>query len=308
MVIGAVMLVNWNASRMRMQTTGFASAKAQDNIASKGFAQFASGGSVTTAAAQQGASQCVSTYKTDTPNAQCQAFCNVKFKKFHCMWCKCRACDFCPKGGEAIEEAAKAAPPPFSPPPSPMVPPPANAVLAPTDGSDSGTDAAPGVSSAPAFGDKPNASSEVEGLSTVNTTRGAQGDAIPTMLATTNQSEIATTWLNDSNIPSNLTSQAASPILLNSSSTATVSRATTTTADTALGDAAGVEVPPQGEQGASEDAVFDESTPEAEEPTEQDASTDGEEKQDVEPEPELKPEADRADNLETELGGTAQTF
>lgn len=87
---------------------------------------------MTTAVALQGASQCVSTFKTDTPNAQCQAFCSVKFKKFHCAWCKCRACDFCPKGGAAIEEAARDAPPPFSPPP-PAAASPAAALVAAAD-------------------------------------------------------------------------------------------------------------------------------------------------------------------------------
>jgi len=125
-VIGIVLLVNWNTSRMQVQTTGLGGAKTQDTIASKGYAQFQAGGSVTTAAAQQGSNQCVSTFKTDTPTAQCQAFCNLKHKKFHCLWCKCRACEFCPKGGDAIEEAARTAPPPFSPPPPlPAAPPPA---------------------------------------------------------------------------------------------------------------------------------------------------------------------------------------
>ena len=34
-------------------------------------------------------------------------------------WCKCRLCDFCPKGNEAVVEAGKDAPPPSSPPPPP---------------------------------------------------------------------------------------------------------------------------------------------------------------------------------------------
>ena len=121
-VVAITLLINWNTSRMRVQATGLGGSKAQDGIASKGYVQFASGGRVMTAAAQQGASQCSSTYKTDTPTAQCQTFCNIKHKKFHCMWCKCRMCDFCAKGTEAIEEAAKAAPPP-SPPPQPASPP-----------------------------------------------------------------------------------------------------------------------------------------------------------------------------------------
>ena len=100
------------------------------------------GGTVQSAVAAQGDGQCVSPHKGDTPTAVCQAFCNEKFMKvvadplacrhplltlthrahstgsrspvsvreqFHCKWCKCRACAFCPKGGEAIEEAAKTA-------------------------------------------------------------------------------------------------------------------------------------------------------------------------------------------------------
>lgn len=117
MIIGAALLINWNSSRMRMMSTGLGGSKTQDNIAKGGYARFASGGSVTTATAQQGANQCVSIHQSDTPTAQCQTFCNDKFKKFHCVWCKCRACSFCPKGGEAIDEAAKEAPPPSSPPP-----------------------------------------------------------------------------------------------------------------------------------------------------------------------------------------------
>lgn len=120
MVVGVVLLINWNASRMRIHT-GFGGARTQDNLSSKGYVQFTSGGSITTATAQQGASQCVSAYKTDTHTAQCQTFCNSKFRRFHCLWCKCRACDFCPKGGEAIEEATKAGPPPSPPPSSPVV-------------------------------------------------------------------------------------------------------------------------------------------------------------------------------------------
>lgn len=148
-VIGIALLISWNSSRLQVASTGLGGAKTRNNIAKGGYARFASGGSVTTAAALQGANQCVSKFKTDTANAQCQPFCSDKFKKFHCAWCKCvalncleigpraclmirciltylsayccerrcRACDFCPKGGEAIEEAAKDAPPPFSPPP-----------------------------------------------------------------------------------------------------------------------------------------------------------------------------------------------
>ena len=115
--IAVALLINWNSSRVRITSTGLGGSKTLNNIAKGGYARFASGGSVTTAAAQQGANQCVSIHKSDTPTAQCQTFCNDKFKKFHCVWCKCRACDFCPKGGEAITEAAKEAPPPSPPPP-----------------------------------------------------------------------------------------------------------------------------------------------------------------------------------------------
>ena len=84
------LLINWNVSRL--QTTA---------KSGRG------GGSVQSAVSVQGDSQCISPHKGDTPTAVCQAFCNEKFLKFHCNWCKCRACSFCPKGGEAIEEAAK---------------------------------------------------------------------------------------------------------------------------------------------------------------------------------------------------------
>lgn len=118
-IIAVVLLINWNTSRINVSATGLGSSKAQSAISKGGVTVLPDGGTVRTAAAEQGDNQCVSTYKTDTPTAQCQPFCNVKFKKFHCMWCKCRACDFCPKGGEAIEEAAKDAPPPMNPPPPP---------------------------------------------------------------------------------------------------------------------------------------------------------------------------------------------
>ena len=84
------LLINWNVSRL--QTTA---------KSGRG------GGSVQSSVSAQGDSQCISPHKGDTPTAVCQAFCNEKFLKFHCNWCKCRACSFCPKGGEAIEEAAK---------------------------------------------------------------------------------------------------------------------------------------------------------------------------------------------------------
>eukprot|EP00965_Chrysotila_dentata_P259823 6213692-Pleurochrysis_carterae.AAC.2 len=64
------------------------------------------GGFVTSTQAK-GQSACVSQHKADSPTADCQAFCNVKFKKFHCNWCKCRACNFCPKGDDAIIEASE---------------------------------------------------------------------------------------------------------------------------------------------------------------------------------------------------------
>ena len=102
---------------MQVRGSGLGSAKTQGAIASKGYTTLATGGRLVTAAAMQGSNQCVSTYKVppDTATAMCQAFCNVKFKKFHCMWCKCRACEFCAKGVEAIQEAARDAPPPSPP-------------------------------------------------------------------------------------------------------------------------------------------------------------------------------------------------
>jgi len=110
---------------MRVVSSGLGGSRTQEYISRGGAARFAMGGGVVTAAAQQGASQCVSAHKSDTPTAQCQAFCSEKFRKFHCGWCKCRLCDFCPKGGEAIEEAAK-----DEPPPSPLAPPPSSPPLA----------------------------------------------------------------------------------------------------------------------------------------------------------------------------------
>jgi len=117
LVLGVVLLINYNATRMQVRGSGLGSARTAGAIAAKGYTTLASGGRLSTAAALQGSSQCVSTYKVppDTPTAMCQAFCNIKFKKFHCMWCKCRACDFCAKGLEAIAEAARDAPPPSPP-------------------------------------------------------------------------------------------------------------------------------------------------------------------------------------------------
>lgn len=116
-IVGVVMLINYNASHLQVQSSALGGARTQQAISGRGFTQLPQGGIVTTAVAQQGENQCVSTYKTDTPTAQCQSFCSEKFKKFHCTWCKCRACLFCPKGGDAIELAAKDYPPPASPPP-----------------------------------------------------------------------------------------------------------------------------------------------------------------------------------------------
>ena len=123
--IAILLLINWNAKNLSTPSTGLGigNSKAQASISRKGFVRLPSGATVRTASADQGDNQCISKFSTDTKTAQCQAFCNVKFRKFHCVWCKCRACTFCPKGGEAIEEAAKDAPPPF-PPPSPFPPPP----------------------------------------------------------------------------------------------------------------------------------------------------------------------------------------
>lgn len=97
LVIVVYLFINFNSSRMRMNSPA----------------------KTVAAATLQGADQCVSTYKSDTTTAQCQPFCNAKHKKFHCAWCKCRLCDFCPKGNEAVVEAGKDAPPPSSPPPPP---------------------------------------------------------------------------------------------------------------------------------------------------------------------------------------------
>ena len=119
-VVALLLLINWNASRLNVASIGIGGgARTKNAIATRGFSTLPSGGTVSTATAQQGALQCVSTYKTDTPTAQCQTFCAVKFKRTHCTWCKCRACDWCPKGGDAIEEAAKDMPPPASPPSPP---------------------------------------------------------------------------------------------------------------------------------------------------------------------------------------------
>ena len=109
-IVVIALLINLNVSRLTSRTAGLGNSRTQRMLSKVGTANLASGGRVTTAAAQQGDSQCVSQHKTDTPTAQCQTFCNVQYKKFHCAWCKCRACEFCPKGGEAIEEASKPAP------------------------------------------------------------------------------------------------------------------------------------------------------------------------------------------------------
>jgi len=146
LIFMVLLLISYNSSRMRGTTsTGLGSVETKASVASKGVVNLSGGGRIMTATAQQGSSQCVSTYKVppDTSTAQCQDFCKESFKKFHCRWCKCRACDFCPKGGEAIEEASNDAPPaspaveasfvhqdlepsppkpPPSPPPSPGVP------------------------------------------------------------------------------------------------------------------------------------------------------------------------------------------
>ena len=109
-ICGLAFVINANVSRLQSRTAGLSSTSTQNQLASKGTVTLPSGVKVSTAVGSQGDTQCVSQHKADTPTAQCQAFCNQKFMKFHCMWCKCRACDFCPKGGEAIEEAAKATP------------------------------------------------------------------------------------------------------------------------------------------------------------------------------------------------------
>ena len=114
-ILAVVLLINYNASRTGLRySMGLGGAKTQSAIYRSGSSNLATGGRIMTAAGQQGSNQCVSTYNVppDTPTAMCQSFCSTKFKKFHCMWCKCRACDFCPKGGEAIEEASKDASPP----------------------------------------------------------------------------------------------------------------------------------------------------------------------------------------------------
>jgi hypothetical protein len=124
-VAALVLFINWNTSHLDVSTSGITNSRTQQAISARGFSVLPQGGSVRTATAEQGNNQCISTYKTDAATAQCQAFCSTKFKKFHCMWCKCRACAFCPKGGEAIEEASKDAPPPETPPPeAPQSPPP----------------------------------------------------------------------------------------------------------------------------------------------------------------------------------------
>eukprot|EP00316_Scyphosphaera_apsteinii_P012432 CAMPEP_0119302744 /NCGR_PEP_ID=MMETSP1333-20130426/4294_1 /TAXON_ID=418940 /ORGANISM="Scyphosphaera apsteinii, Strain RCC1455" /LENGTH=433 /DNA_ID=CAMNT_0007305203 /DNA_START=202 /DNA_END=1503 /DNA_ORIENTATION=+ len=108
--------INFNVQRVQMHTVDLGSSVNQKALSSKGEVVLPSGSRVQTAVAQLGQKQCVSQHQADTRSAQCQAFCNIKFKTFHCQWCKCRACEFCPKGGEAIDEALKAAV--ASPPPS----------------------------------------------------------------------------------------------------------------------------------------------------------------------------------------------
>ena len=65
---------SYNASHLQVQSSALGGAKTQQAISGRGFSQLPQGGIVTTAVAQQGDNQCVSTYKTDTPTAQCQSF------------------------------------------------------------------------------------------------------------------------------------------------------------------------------------------------------------------------------------------
>ena len=89
--IAILLLINWNAKNLSTPSTGLGigNSKAQASISRKGFVRLPSGATVRTASADQGDNQCISKFSTDTKTAQCQAFCNVKFRKFHCVWCKC---------------------------------------------------------------------------------------------------------------------------------------------------------------------------------------------------------------------------
>ena len=75
---------------------------------------------MTTAASKQGSRHCSSQHANDAPTAECQAFCADQFRKFHCLWCKCRACTFCPREDDKLALIEELHPPP--PPPSPAQP------------------------------------------------------------------------------------------------------------------------------------------------------------------------------------------
>ena len=92
------------------QLRGLSSTSTQNQLASKGTVTLPSGVKCRRRVGSQGGHAVRLAHKADTPTAQCQAFCNQSSVEVPSMWCKCRACDFCPKGGEAIEEAAKATP------------------------------------------------------------------------------------------------------------------------------------------------------------------------------------------------------
>ena len=66
LVAFVVMLINWSSPRGNVQSTGLGGSRVKDAIASRGYSKFG-GGTVITAVAQQGSSQCVSTYKVRSP-------------------------------------------------------------------------------------------------------------------------------------------------------------------------------------------------------------------------------------------------
>ena len=84
-VIAVLLLIDWNASRLNIASIGVGGgARTRNALAARGYSQLPLGGSITTATAQQGSSQCISTNKNDAPTAQCQSFCAPKFKRSHC--------------------------------------------------------------------------------------------------------------------------------------------------------------------------------------------------------------------------------
>lgn len=129
-IVALIILINWNVSQLQMSSS-LSSPSTQSMLANTGKVELLSGAKVQTAVALQGDAQCVSQYKSDSSTATCQGFCSAKFKKFHCAWCKCRACAFCPRGGEAIEGAEQLSLHSPPPPPAPNSSAPLGALLTP---------------------------------------------------------------------------------------------------------------------------------------------------------------------------------